>query len=91
MLSMKALMPLNPVLEKTLERPLDSKEIKPVNAKGNKPRIFTGRTDAEFEVQYFGHLLRRVDSLEKKTLMMGKIEGRRRRGQQRIASLTQYT
>ena len=62
------------VLEKALESPLDSKEIKPVNPKGNQPWIFIGRTDAE--LQYFGHLMRNTDSLEK-TLMLGKIAGRR--------------
>ena len=71
------------VLEKTLESPLDSKEIKPVNPKENQLSIFAGRTDAEAEVlklklQYFGHLMRRTDLLEK-TLMLGKIEGKRRR------------
>ena len=64
------------VLEKTLENPLDCKEIEPVNPKGNQPNEYS-RTDAEAEVQYFGHLMRRTDSLEK-TLMVGKIEGRRR-------------
>ena len=68
------------VLEKTLENPLDSKEIKPVNPKGNQPWIFIWRTDAEAEVPIFGHLMWRVDSLEK-TLMLGKTEGRRRRWQ----------
>jgi len=63
------------VLEKALDSPLDSKEIKPVNPKGNQPWIFIGRTDAE--LQYFGHLMRSTDSLEK-TLMLGKTEGRRR-------------
>ena len=58
----------------TLGSPLDSEEIKPVNPKGNEPLIFIGRTDAEAE--YLGHLMERVDSLEK-TLMLGKIEGRR--------------
>ena len=57
--------------------PLDSKEIKPVNAKGNQPWIFFGRTDAELKSQYFGHLMLTADSLEK-TLMLGKTEGRRR-------------
>ena len=71
------------VLEKTLESPLDSKEIKPVNPKGNQPRIFIGRTDAKAEAQYFGHLMWRANSLEK-TLMLGKLEGRRRSGWQRI-------
>ena len=69
------------VLEKTLESPLNCKEIKPVNSKGNQPWIFVGRTEAE--LQYFGHLRQRADSLEK-TLMLGKIEGRRRRGRQRM-------
>ena len=68
------------VLEKTLESPLDCKEIKPVNPKGNQSRIFTGSSDAEAD-QYFGHLMRRTDSLEK-TLMLGKTEGGRRRGRQ---------
>ena len=67
------------VLEKTLKRPLDSKEIQPVNSKGYQPCIFIGRTDAEAEAPIFGHLMRTADSLVK-TLMLGKIEGRRRRG-----------
>ena len=71
------------VLEETPESPLDSKEIKPVNAKGNQPWILFGRTDAELKFQYFGHLMRTADSLEK-TLMLGKIEARRRKGWQRI-------
>ena len=71
------------VLEKTLESPLDCKEIKPGNPKGNESWIFFGRTVAEAESQYFGHLMQRTDSLEK-TLMLGKIEGRRRRGWQRM-------
>ena len=78
------------VLEKTLESPLDSKEIKPVNSKGNQPGIFIGRTDAEAESQYFGHLMQRANSLEK-TLMLGKVEGRRRRGQQRMRWLDGIT
>ena len=65
------------VLEKTLESPLDCKEIQPVHSEGDQPWDFFGRNDAEF--QYFGHLMQRVDSLEK-TLMLGGIEGRRRRG-----------
>ena len=71
------------VLEKTPESPLDSKEIKPVDPKGNQPWISTGRTDAEVEAPILGHLMRRTDSLEK-TLVLGKIEGRRRRGRQSI-------
>ena len=69
------------VLEKTLESSLDSKEIKPANSKGNQPWLFFGRTDAV--VEYFGHLMQRADSLEK-ILMLGKTEGRRRRGRQQI-------
>ena len=66
------------VLEKTLETPLDSKEIQPVNPKGNQPWIFIGRTEAEAEAPNFGHLKQRGNSVEK-TLMLGKIECRRRR------------
>ena len=69
------------MLEKTLESPLDCKEIQSAHPKGNQSRIFIGRTDAK--LQYFGHMVWRADSLEK-TLMLGKIEGRRRRGWQRI-------
>ena len=65
------------VLEKTLESPLDCKEIPPVHPKGDQSWVFIGRTDAEAKLQYFGHLMRRVDSLEK-TLMLGGIGGRRR-------------
>ena len=78
------------VLEKSLESPLDCKEIKPVNRKGNQFRIFIGRTDAEAETPYFGHLMQRTDSLEK-TLMLGKIEGGRRRGRQRMRWLDGIT
>ena len=66
------------VLEKTLESPLDSKEIQPVLPEGDQPWDFFGGTDAEAET-FFGHLMRRVDSLEK-TLMLEGIGGRRRRG-----------
>ena len=66
------------VLEKTLESPLDCKEIQSVHLTGDQSWVFTGRTDIE-AVQYFGHLMQRADSFEK-TLMLGKIEGRRRRG-----------
>ena len=69
------------VLEKTLESPLDCEEIQPVHPKGHHSWVFIGRTDAEAELQYFGHLMRRTDSLEK-TLMLGKFEGGRRRGRQ---------
>ena len=71
------------VLEKTLESPLDCKEIQPVHPKRNQSWIFIGRTDAELKLQYFGHLMGRTDSLEK-TLMLGNIEGRRRRERQRM-------
>ena len=77
------------VLQKTLESPLDCKEIQPVN-KGNQSWIFIGRTDAEAETQYFGHLMQRADSLEK-TLMLGKTEGRRRIGWQRMLWLDGIT
>ena len=76
------------VLEKTF--PLDCKEIQLVHPKGNQSRVFIGRTDAEAEMQYFGHLMQRTDSLEK-TLMLGKIEGRRRRGRQRKRCLDGIT
>ena len=65
------------VLEKTLESPLDCKEIQPVNRKGNQSGILIGRTDAEAE--YFGPLMGRADSFEK-TLMLGKIESGRKTG-----------
>ena len=78
------------VQEKTLESPLDSKEIKSFNPKGNQPWLFIGRTDAEAKHQYFGHLMRRTDSLEK-TLMLGKIEVRRRREWQRMRWLDGIT
>ena len=71
------------VLEKTLESPLDCKKIQPVHPKGDQSWVFICRTDVEAKLQYFGHLMQRVDSLEK-TLMLGRIGGRRRRGQQRI-------
>ena len=53
------------VLEKTFDSPLDCKEVQPVHPKGDQSWVFIGRTDAEAETQYFGHLMRRVDSLEK--------------------------
>ena len=70
------------VLEKTLESPLDCKEIQPVHSKGDQPWVFVRGNDAKLKFQYFGHLMRRVDSLEK-TLMLGGIRGRRRGGRQR--------
>ena len=65
------------MLEKTLEGPLDSKEIKPVNPKGNQPSL--EELMLKLKLQYFGHLMPRANSLEK-TLMLGKIDGRMRRG-----------
>ena len=65
------------MLENTPENPLDSKEIKPVNPKGNQPQTFIGRASAGQKLQYFDHLIQRADSLEK-TLMLEKAEGRRR-------------
>ena len=78
------------LLEKTLESPLDCKEIQPIHPKENQSWVFIGRTDVEVEIQYFGHLMRRADSFEK-TLMLGKIEGRKRRGQQRMRWLDGIT
>ena len=69
------------VLEKTLESPLDCKEIQPVHPKGNQSWVFIGVL--KLKLQYFGHLMRRADSFGR-TLMLGKIEGRRRRGWQRM-------
>ena len=76
------------MLEKTLESPLDCEEIQPVHPKGDQSWVFTGRTDAEAETPI--HLMRRVDSLEK-TLMLGGIGGRRKRGRQRIRWLDGIT
>ena len=72
------------VLEKTLESPLDCKEIQPVYSEGDQPWDFFGRNNAKAETPvFFGHLMRIVDSLEK-TVMLGGFEGRRRRGRQRM-------
>ena len=82
------------LLEKTLESPLDIKEIQPVHPKGNQSWIFVGRTDTEAEAPIFWHLLWRTDPFEK-TVMLGIIEGSRRRDNRGwvgwIASLTQWT
>ena len=78
------------VLEKTLESPLDCKEIQPVHSEGDQPWDFFGRNDAKAETPYFGHLMQRVDSLEK-TLMLGGIGGRRRRGRPRMRWLDGIT
>ena len=78
------------VLEKTLESPLDCKEIQPVHPKGDQSWVFIVRIDAEAEIPILGHLMRRVDSLEK-TLMLGRIGGRRRRGRRRMRWLDGIT
>ena len=78
------------VLEKTLESPLDSKEIQPVHSEGDQPWDFFEGMMLKLKLQYFGHLMRRVDSLEK-TLMRGGSGGRRRRGQQRVRWLDGIT
>ena len=78
------------VLEKTLESPLDCKEIQPVHPKGDQAWVFIGRTDVEAETPILGHLMRRADSLEK-TLMLGKIKGGRRKGRQRMTWLDGIT
>ena len=70
------------VLEKTVESPLDCKEIQPVHSKGESS-VFTGRSDVEAELQYLGHVMQRIDSFEK-TLTLGMIEGEKRRGRQKI-------
>ena len=78
------------VLVKTLESPLDCKEIKPVNPKGNQSRILLERLMLKLKLQYFGHLMQRADLLEK-ILMLGMIEGKKRRGQQRMRWLENIT
>ena len=79
------------LLVKTLESPLDCKEIQPVHLKGNQSWIIIGRTDAEAETpKYFGHLMRLTDSF-KKTLMLGNTEGGRKRGRQRMRWLNGIT
>ena len=78
------------VLEKTLESPLDCKEIQPVHPKGDQPWVFIGRTDVEAKTPILWHLTLRADSLEK-TLMLGGIGGRRRRGRQRMRWLDGIT
>ena len=79
------------VLEKTLESPLDSKEIQPVHPKGDQSWGSLEGLMLKLKLQYFGHLMRRADSFEK-TMMLGKIEGRRRRrGRQRMRLLDGIT
>ena len=78
------------VLEKTLESPLDCKEIQPVHSEGDQPGISLEGMMLKLKLQYFGHLMRRADSLDK-SLMLGGIEGRRRRGRQRMRWLDGIT
>ena len=78
------------VLEKTLESPLDCKEIQPVHSEGDQSWVFIGRTDAEAETPVLWPPHAKSDSLEK-TLMLGGIGGRRRRGQQRMRWLDGIT
>ena len=78
------------VLEKTLETPLDCKEVQPVHSRGDQSWVFIGRTDVKAELQYFGHLIQRADSFEK-MLTLRKIEGRWRRGRQRMRWLDGVT
>ena len=73
-----------------MKSPLDYKEMQPVHPKGDQSWVFIGRTDAKLKLQYFGHLMGRVDSLEK-TLMLGRIGGRRKRGQQSMRQLDGIT
>ena len=82
------------VLDKPLESPLDCKEIQPFHSERDQPWVFLEGMTLKLKLQYFGHLMRRVDSLEK-TLILGGIGGRRKRGRQRMtcwmASLTPWT
>ena len=78
------------VLEKTLEGPLDFKEIQPVHSEGDQPWDFLEGMMLKLKLQYFGHLMQRVDSLEK-TLMLGEIGGRRRKGRPRMRWLDGIT
>ena len=75
---------------RTLERPLDCKKTQPVHSKGDQPWVFFGRKMLKLKLQYFVHVMQRVDSLEK-TLMLGGIGGRRRRGRQRMRWLDGIT
>ena len=78
------------MLEKTSESPLDSKEIKPVNLKGDQLEYSLAGLMLKLKLQYFSHMMRRANSSEK-TLMLGKTEGRRRRGHQRMRWLDSIT
>ena len=77
-------------MEKTLESPLDCKEVQPVHPKGISPEYSLEGLMLKLKLQYFGHLRQRTDSLEK-TLMLGKMEGKRKRGRQRMRWLDGIT
>ena len=79
------------VLEKTLESPLDCKEIQPVHSEGDQPGISLEGMMLKLKLQYFGHLIQRADSLYEKILMLGGIAGRRRRGRPRMRWLDGIT
>ena len=78
------------MLEKTLESPLDCKEIQPVHPKGDQSWCSLEGLMLKLKLQYFGHLMQRADSFEN-TLMLGKIEGRRRKGRQKMRQLDGIT
>ena len=78
------------MLEKTLESPFDCKEIQPIHSEGDQSWDFLEGMMLKLKLQYFGHLMRRVDSLDK-TLILGGIGGRRRRGRQRMRWLDGIT
>ena len=78
------------MLEKTLESPLNCKEVQPVHPKGDQSWVSLERLMLKLKLQYFGHLMQRVDSLEK-ILMLGGIGGRRRRGRQKMRWLDGIT
>ena len=78
------------VLERTLESPLECKEIKPANPKGNQPEYSLEGLILKLKLQNFSHLMLKADSLEK-TLMLGKTDGRRRKGRQRMRWLDGIT
>ena len=81
---------LTVMLERTLESPLDCKEIQPINPKEISPEYSLEGLMLKLQLQYFGHLMQRTDSFEK-TLMPGKIEGKRKRGRQRMRWLDGIT
>ena len=89
-LRVEELMLLNSGVREDVESPLDCKEIQPVHSKGDQSWVLLEGLTLKLNLQYSGHLMRRTDSFEK-TLMLGKIEGGRRRGQQRMRWLDGIT